>query len=127
MRGFLDLAFCIILINFSGISLDSTITKTLPLKYKNIFPEEKFLSNDNNPPKVKIDFYENIENLNLLNCYSNEGNKWRNSKINFIKKNTLEIFIDEKFLGERGRINCSLRERDGYWRWLGIQFVLSDK
>ena len=64
-----------------------------------------------NPPKIKIEFYENIKNLNQINCFSNEGNKWRNSKIFFIENNILEIEIDEKFVGERGRINCSLRER----------------
>ena len=44
-----------------------------------------------------------------------------------VEKNTLEIKISEKFVGERGRINCSLREIDGFWRWLGIQFVVSEK
>ena len=42
-------------------------------------------------------------------------------------KNLLEIKIAEKFIGERGRINCSLKENDGFWRWLGIQYVVSDK
>ena len=45
----------------------------------------------------------------------------------FISKNILQISIDEKFVGERGRINCSLRDPSGFWRWLGIQFVISDK
>ena len=35
--------------------------------------------------------------------------------------------INEKFLGERGRINCSLRDKSGFWRWLGIQFVVKEK
>ena len=39
----------------------------------------------------------------------------------------LEIDIAEKFIGERGRINCSLREKNGFWRWLGIQYVVSEK
>ena len=38
-----------------------------------------------------------------------------------------KIKISEKFVGERGRINCSLRETDGFWRWLGIQFVIAEK
>ncbi len=37
------------------------------------------------------------------------------------------VLIDKKFVGERGRINCSLRDPSGFWRWLGIQFVISDK
>ena len=80
-----------------------------------------------NPPKVKIKFFDNIKNLKSLNCYSNEGNKWRQSKINFISQFDLEILISEKFKGERGRINCSLRDSSGLWRWLGIQFVVAEK
>ena len=105
----------------------TSLTKTLPFKFKEIIPEEKYLLKNKNPPKVKIKFYENIKNLNLINCYSNEGGKWRQSKIAFISENILQISIDEKFMGERGRINCSLRDRSGFWRWLGIQFVISDK
>ena len=105
----------------------TTITKTLPFKYKKIYPEERFLTNNDNPPKVKIEFYENIDNLKSINCFSNEGNNWRNSKINFIQNNILQIHIDEKFVGERGRINCSLKEKNNYWRWLGIQFVLANE
>ena len=50
-----------------------------------------------------------------------------NSEISFKEKNLLEVKIAEKFIGERGRINCSLKESDGFWRWLGIQYVVSDK
>ena len=104
-----------------------SLTKTLPFKYKKIDPEDKYLLQNDNPPKVKIKFFENIKNLKSVGCYSNEGNKWRQSNIKFEDNQTLSININEKFLGERGRINCSLRDQSGFWRWLGIQFVLSDK
>ena len=103
-----------------------SLTQTLPFKYKKIAPEEKYLSQNANPPKVIIEFYEDIKNLKSLGCYSNEGNKWRQSDINFINEYTLKININEKFIGERGRINCSLRDVSGFWRWLGIQFVVGD-
>ena len=105
----------------------TSLTKTLPFKYKKILPEEKYLINNKNPPEVKIEFYEGIKNLKSVNCYSNEADKWRKSKIAFISDNILQIFIKEKFIGERGRINCSLRDPSGFWRWLGIQFVVSEK
>ena len=63
----------------------------------------------------------------MINCYSNEGNVWRKSTINFINQKSIEIILREKFIGERGRVNCSLREENGYWRWLGIQFVIAEK
>ena len=105
----------------------TSLTKTLPFKYKEILPEEKYLLQNKNPPDVKIKFYNNIKNLNSIGCYSNEGGKWRQSKTLFLSDDTLEISINEKFIGERGRINCSLRDSSGFWRWLGIQFVISDK
>ena len=112
---------------YGEIERFKSLMKTLPFKYKNILPEEKYLLQSQNPPDVKIEFYDGIENLKSLNCFSNEANKWRQSKINFLKNTTLEIIINEKFIGERGRINCSLRDPSGFWRWLGIQFVVGDK
>ena len=109
---------------YGEIKRFKSITRTLPFKYKKIYPEEKYLLQNKNPPKVKIEFYENIKNLKSLSCYSNEGNKWRQSEIKFENSNTLIINIAEKFVGERGRINCSLRDPSGLWRWLGIQFVI---
>jgi poly-beta-1,6-N-acetyl-D-glucosamine N-deacetylase len=101
-----------------------TLTKTLPFKYKRITPSEKYLKSSENPPNVKIDFYKEIKNIN---CYSNEENIWKKSKINFITNQSIEINLRGKFIGERGRINCSLRESNGFWRWLGIQFVIAEK
>ena len=54
------------------------------------------------------------------------GHKSRKSNAAFISKNEIEILLDGKFVTERGRINCSLRENTGEWRWLGIQFVISN-
>ncbi len=112
---------------YGEIKRFNSLMKTLPFKYKNIFPEEKYLLQSKNPPDVKIEFQDDIKNLKSLNCFSNEENRWRKSKINFLNDNTLKININEKFVGERGRINCSLRDPSGYWRWLGIQFVVSEK
>ena len=112
---------------YGEIKRFSSLTKTLPFKYKKISPEEKYLLENKNPPKVQISFYEDIANIESINCYSNEGGNWRQSDIKFIDTDTVNIKIKEKFIGERGRINCSLRDPSGFWRWLGIQFVVSDK
>jgi len=112
---------------YGEIKRFNSLIKTLPFKYKKIYPEEKYLIKSKNPPNVIIEFYDNIVNLKSLNCYSNEGDKWRQSNIKFKNNNTLLVNINEKFVGERGRINCSLRDSSGFWRWLGVQFVISDK
>ena len=105
----------------------TSLTKTLPFKFKKILPEERYLLESKNPPKITIEFFENIKNLKSITCYSNEANMWRQSKITFASDTTLHVLINEKFIGERGRINCSLRDPSGFWRWLGIQFVISKK
>ena len=112
---------------YGEIKRFKSLTKTIPFKYKKIYPEEKYLLQSKNPPDVKIEFYDNIANLKSVGCYSNEGNVWRQSNIKFENSNTLIVKIAEKFIGERGRINCSLRDPSGLWRWLGIQFVVSEK
>ena len=94
----------------------------LPLQYKRITPEEKLITNKNNPPEMIIEFFNEQENLNLINCFSNEGNKWDKSEIKLDKKKLI-IKFREKFLFRRGRINCSLNDSDG-WRWFGIQFSI---
>ena len=112
---------------YGEIKRFKSLTTTLPFKYKKIHPDEKYLLQTKNPPEVKIEFYDNIKNLKSVGCYSNEGNRWRKSDIEFENDLTLIIKISEKFEGERGRINCSLRDPSGLWRWLGIQFVVSDQ
>ena len=102
------------------------LLKTIPFPYKKIIPEEKYLDQQNNPPDVRITFFQNGPNIKNINCYSNEGNEWRKSKIEFVSDNELKIILEGKFTTERGRINCSLREDADKWRWLGIQFVISD-
>ena len=94
----------------------------LPIQYKVISPEEKYLLNDNNPPKLIIEFFNDQTEINKINCFSNEGGNWKNSKLKY-KKNKIEVIFTERFKPRRGRINCSMQDKDG-WRWLGTQFTL---
>ena len=100
-----------------------SVINLLPLYYKNIFPKENYLTDINNPPKVSVEFFSEQNNLENITCYSNENNKWRKSKTVFENDYKLKILINEKFTTERGRINCSLNDKEG-WRWFGIQFVI---
>jgi len=102
------------------------ILKTIPLKFKSITPEEKYINDTNNPPNVIVEFLDEIKNIELLNCYSNELNSWRKSEIKYLDSFRIKINLIGKFTTERGRINCSLREPDGSWRWLGMQFVVAE-
>ena len=93
-----------------------------PLQYKFLYPNEKYLTSSNNPPKFLIEFFDEQKNLSNINCYSDEGDKWEKSKINF-NKNILKLNFREKFNFRRGRVNCSLND-GGVWRWFGVQFSI---
>ena len=67
-----------------------------------------------------IEFFNDQKNLNLISCYSNEGNGWNETNIK-LENNKLNIFFADKFKERRGRINCSMKDVEG-WRWLGTQF-----
>ncbi len=99
-----------------------SIINYYPLEYKKLFPLEKQLTNETNPPKFKVKFFKEQKNLNNVTCYSNELNKWEKSKTNFTNQ-TLTIEFRGPFKPRRGRINCSLND-NGKWRWFGIQFPI---
>jgi len=92
-----------------------------PLQYKVLYPDEKYLTN-NNPPKFSVVFFEEQKNINNINCFSDEGDKWGKSNISFIQK-ILKLNFREKFNFRRGRVNCSLND-NGIWRWFGVQFSI---
>jgi len=125
-KNFLEMPRFPINEKYGDLKRFKSILQTLPFPYKSIEPENRYLKKNNNPPKIEIQFFENLININNINCYSNEGNVWKKSKIQFENKSKLLILIKEKFKSERGRINCSLQDKSGKWRWLGIQYVVAE-
>jgi len=101
-----------------------SIINYFPLEYKKIFPEEKQLFKNTNPPNFQVEFFKEQKNLSDINCYSNEGDVWEKSKTT-IADNSLTIEFREPFKPRRGRINCSLND-NGKWRWFGVQFPIKE-
>ncbi len=106
---------------YGEIKRFNEVISYLPLQYKIIKPENKFMGDGENPPKMTIEFFEDQKNLENINCFSNEGSNWKKTEIVLID-NVLNINFSEKFIERRGRINCSLKDEDG-WRFSGFQFV----
>tara|TARA_B100002051_G_C16702449_1_gene621792 strand:+ start:294 stop:1214 length:921 start_codon:yes stop_codon:yes gene_type:complete len=107
---------------YGEIKRFENLVKFLPLQYKNLVPEDKFVRSAENPPEMYIEFFEEQRNLDLISCYSNEGAGWDKTNIK-IEKYKLNIFFRENFKERRGRINCSMKDKEG-WRWLGVQFSI---
>ncbi len=107
---------------YGEIERFKSILSYFPLEYKELEPDEKKLSKENNPPKFKVKFFDDQKNIENINCYSNEGDKWMKSNIKLVEKE-LTIEFREPFLPRRGRINCSVND-NGKWRWFGTQFII---
>ena len=105
---------------YGDLSRFERLVNFLPLQYNKIIPKDRYIDSSNNPPKMYIEFFNDQKNLNLISCYSNEGEGWNKTNIK-LENNKLNIFFAEKFKERRGRINCSMKDLEG-WRWLGIQF-----
>jgi len=125
-KDFLELPRFPINEKYGELKRFKSILQTLPFPYEKITPENRYLKENDNPPEIKIKFFDNLINIKNISCYSNEGNIWRKSDVSFINSNEIMILLKEKFKSERGRINCSLWEEDGKWRWLGIQYVIAE-
>jgi len=125
-KDFLELPRFPINEKYGELKRFKSILKTLPFPYKNITPANKYIKKDENPPNVKIKFFKDLINIKNINCYSNEGNVWKKSDIIFENNDEILISLKEKFKSERGRINCSLLEKNGKWRWLGLQYVIAE-
>ncbi len=110
--------------NYGEIERFKSIIKTYPLEYKELLPIEKKLHKQNNPPNFSVEFFIDQKNIKNINCYSNEGDKWEKSEVNF-KNNILTIKFREAFIPRRGRVNCSLND-NGKWRWFGTQFIINN-
>ena len=107
---------------YGEIKRFKSIINYFPLEYEKLEPDEKKLSRENNPPKFKVKFFNDQKNIENINCYSNEGDKWMKSNIKLVEKE-LTIEFREPFLPRRGRINCSVND-NGKWRWFGTQFII---
>ena len=73
-------------------------------------------------PKRKTSQFFKEQQINNINCFSNEGDGWDSSKLE-IENNILKINFRDKFYKRRGRVNCSIKDDEG-WRWFGVQFIL---
>ena len=108
--------------SYGKIDRFNFIINTRPLPTKFYKPEEKLLTT-NNPPNIEIEFLNNVRGMN---CFSNEGGKWKKSEIAFLEDNWIRIILKDKFKSRRGKINCTLRLKDKSWGWFGRQFVIQN-
>ncbi len=108
---------------FGGVERVRLAADALPLRVRDITPSDPFLSADSNPPAFGFTVTGGaMKKLDQLNCYAPNGRRLR---IERLGESRVEIRMAKKFPAGRSRINCTLPEKVGRWRWFGRQFFVS--
>ncbi len=110
--------------NYGDLKRFKSVISSYPLEYAHLFPLEKKLTKQNNPPKFEVKFFKEQKNIENIQCYSNEEDEWKKSSTK-ISNQLLTIKFRGLFNPRRGRINCSLND-NGKWRWFGVQFTVKE-
>ncbi|MDA0238636.1 MAG: polysaccharide deacetylase family protein [Proteobacteria bacterium] len=105
---------------FGNLDRFKLVINTLPIPVSDLTPADPTIR-DNNPPNFGFTIAEPVERLSRLRCFASHGGK---TTIERLGDTRFEIRFSEKFPAGRSRINCTIRMRDGRYRWLGEQFYV---
>jgi len=97
------------------------VANALPLPVDGITPADMSLRNPaQNPPNVGFTLAAPLGDPSNLNCFASAGEP---------TTMRLDQRIELRFAGAlpagRARVNCTLRDGSGRWRWFGMQFVVA--
>ena len=96
--------------------------RALPLRIADLTPEDPYLRGQNNPPIFGFSLQRKLMNrISQLACYGSHKDKMR---IEILGKTRVEVRGNKAFPPGRTRINCTFPEKDGRWRWVGMQFLV---
>ena len=95
------------------------VAAALPLPASDITPANPRL--EQNPPPFGFTLAEDFPNLEQLACFSAHDGRM---KIELLG-NRIEARMGKPFPPGRGRINCTLPNGDGRWRWFGYQWSVA--
>lgn len=96
--------------------------RALPLQASDVTPADPFLAGTRNPPLFGFTVQDLApERLSRLACYVSGQGK---ARIERLGERRIEVRMAEAFRPGRTRVNCTLPESGGRWRWFGRQFVV---
>jgi len=94
------------------------ILNTQPFKIKSVMPNNPYIK-DNNPPNVSVVVDDSIDDMSNLNCFRSDTGKISLEKTN----KSFQMVFSTPFKTGRTRINCTIPNKDGTYKWLGLMFT----
>ena len=95
--------------------------KALPLKIKDLTPEDMYL-NIITKPNIEFTILSDIK-ADQLTCFANTGGDWNEQKIEKVTHKRIRLSLDDEFESGRGRLNCTSKNK-GDWHWFGYQYLI---
>jgi len=106
--------------NYGGMDRFRLAINALPVPVAEISPEDTLLGP--NPPAYGFTVTEPVAGIGRLNCFASHlSERVRIERLGLLR---FEVRFDKPFPPGRSRINCTMRAKDGRWRWLGRQFFV---
>lgn len=108
-------------LHYGDISRFRLAINALPLRVKDVTPEDPLLTPANNPPNIGFTVLgDSVKGLARLTCYPSNQGKARIERLG----TRVEIRLDNAFPTGRSRVNCTMLAPSGRWRWYGFQFLV---
>jgi hypothetical protein len=99
------------------------VINALPLPVGELTPKDPLIGAVN-PPTLGFTLDRSIKNIDRLNCFPSHGGK---ARIERLGASRIEVRLDKPFPPGRTRVNCTMLEAAGRYRWFGTLFYLPKK
>lgn len=106
--------------NYGGLERLRLAVNALPIPVAEIAPIDTKLGP--NPPAYGFTVSDRISGIGRLTCFASHLPV--PVRIERLGSRRFEVRFDQPFPPGRARINCTMRTKDGRWRWLGRQFLV---
>jgi peptidoglycan/xylan/chitin deacetylase (PgdA/CDA1 family) len=109
--------------SFGAIGRFRLVINALPIPVADVAPADAGIGAAN-PPNFGFTVTGDIGNLKNLGCFaSSEGR----ARVEILGSRRVEVRLKNPLPRGRSRINCTLRDSSGRWRWLGSIFYVPHK
>ncbi len=106
---------------YGDIARFSLAVNSLPMPAKEISPRNYVLTN--NPPIFGFTVLSDSVNVDKIQCFASSQDS--PGEIQILNKKRIEVRFKKPFDSSRGRINCTVPSENNRWRWLGMQYLVS--
>ena len=108
---------------FGAIGRFRLVINALPIPVDDVAPRDARIG-ATNPPNFGFTVAEDIGDLKRLGCFaSSEGR----ARVEILGPRRIEGRLKNPLPPGRTRINCTMRDKSGRWRWLGTIFYVPPK